>query len=669
MANEFIIKNGFISKGNSSVEGVFSASTLILNNITSGTSSASLFINSSGQIITGTTGTGGGGVFSGGTVSGTTTFTNGLSANTISATTIGNSGDCVDDLYVSTIHSCSPLNINPLDEGNVYFGSTSGVTIDVTNSRLGVGTTNPQTPLEVKGTNGVFSYDPTSSGGRIQVSGSTGLPRIVMTIPSYLTNLTTGISVGIRSWDDLVFSGYGKVGDSFLYVGQSSNGLNVINDQGISSEDYVRFYAGQDASSGNTPDLHIQGNGATRGFVGIGTDSPSERLDVSGKAKLNSGHYSFQGTFTNNIYTNQWQKVCSFGTPLSAFDYGAFVIKVDVGGNTTNLNTSADVNISYKEQSGSWFVYTNIINYGRTPLTTDNFDILLNISAETITVYHKFTQDYDTPTYTYVGFTPPGLVNYGTVVGPSLSGEISDSWTEKYITNGLTSAVNTGNLGVGTTSPSQKLHVSGNALINGGLTANTISATSLNVNGVNITGDTFVTGLTFNNGNYDLTIGRNDGVLFTESLSILSSDFTVTGGTYDIFTGTATFTNNTGGTFNVSGFLVGYTDLYVTGATYNNNNNTFTFTNSSGGTFNVSFDTVTGLTSTGLIKSSVLSATTYQNLPINLSDLGFVVTPVAQVINYNITLPENSNVTYPSPLIMGVGYALTVPVTTTLTII
>ena len=40
------------------------------------------------------------------------------------------SGTCITDLHVSNIHSCSPLNINPLDEGNVYFGSASGITLD-----------------------------------------------------------------------------------------------------------------------------------------------------------------------------------------------------------------------------------------------------------------------------------------------------------------------------------------------------------------------------------------------------------------------------------------------------------------------------------------------------------------------------------------------------------
>jgi len=95
------------------------------------------------------------------------------------------------------------------------------------------------------------------------------------------------------------------------------------------------------------------------------------------------------------------------------------------------------------------------------------------------------------------------------------------------------------------------------------------------------------------------------------------TDVFVTGGTYS--SGTAIFTNNTGGTFSVSGFSTGSgSDIFVTGATYSNN--TFTFTNNTGGTFNVLFNTVTGLTVTGNtslqgLTATTVSATTYQNLP------------------------------------------------------
>jgi hypothetical protein len=131
-------------------------------------------------------------------------------------------------------------------------------------------------------------------------------------------------------------------------------------------------------------------------------------------------------------------------------------------------------------------------------------------------------------------------------------------------------------------------------------------------------------------------------------------DIFVTGGTYDTGTSTITFRNNSGGTFNVSGitssgggiftggtvsgatiFTGGLTantisattyqnlpiDIRVTGGTYSNG--TAIFTNNTGGTFNVTGlttpftgGTVSGATIfTGGLTSTTISATTYFNLP------------------------------------------------------
>jgi hypothetical protein len=66
--------------------------------------------------------------------------------------------------------------------------------------------------------------------------------------------------------------------------------------------------------------------------------------------------------------------------------------------------------------------------------------------------------------------------------------------------------------------------------------------------------DIYVTGGTFNAGTETLTLSRNDNqtVEITGFTSGVEFDVFVTGGTYSA--GTAVFTNNTGGTFNVSGF-------------------------------------------------------------------------------------------------------------------
>jgi hypothetical protein len=110
--------------------------------------------------------------------------------------------------------------------------------------------------------------------------------------------------------------------------------------------------------------------------------------------------------------------------------------------------------------------------------------------------------------------------------------------------------------------------------ISGGVAATPLA---IDANGMVVSGstsgitDTFVSGMTFNNSTYDLTINRNDGTNFSENLSIFASDMVVTGGTYDINTGIVKFTNNSGGTFDVSGFSSGMTDSYTTTASLNGN--------------------------------------------------------------------------------------------------
>ena len=78
---------------------------------------------------------------------------------------------------------------------------------------------------------------------------------------------------------------------------------------------------------------------------------------------------------------------------------------------------------------------------------------------------------------------------------------------------------------------------------------------------------------------------------------------TLTGGTYNPSTGTITFYDNTGGSFNVTGLLTGYTDTSVTGFTYNDRN-TFTILESDGTLHTSSINVVTGMTFNGFLKSS-----------------------------------------------------------------
>lgn len=129
--------------------------------------------------------------------------------------------------------------------------------------------------------------------------------------------------------------------------------------------------------------------------------------------------------------------------------------------------------------------------------------------------------------------------------------------------------------------------VTGPTIFTNGLSANTISATTylnlpsdIRVTGAtysnndftftNSTGGTFsvlfntVTGLTVN-GNLLVTGTTSSGIVSATTYQNLPTDIRVTGGTYS--NGSTTFTNNTGGTFTITGFTTPFTGGTVTGAT------------------------------------------------------------------------------------------------------
>ena len=156
------------------------------------------------------------------------------------------------------------------------------------------------------------------------------------------------------------------------------------------------------------------------------------------------------------------------------------------------------------------------------------------------------------------------------------------------------------------------------------ITFNNNSGGTFNVTGIT---DTFVSGVTFNNGNYQLTTSRNDSTNFVTDLSILSSDVKVTGGTYNINTGVVTFRNNSGGTFDVTGFTSGMTDSYTitaktsgTSIQFDNNLNGANFYSVnltpiiSGKTDVVLFDSHTGNTSNPHIVTLVQLSGVSENL-------------------------------------------------------
>ena len=174
-----------------------------------------------------------------------------------------------------------------------------------------------------------------------------------------------------------------------------------------------------------------------------------------------------------------------------------------------------------------------------------------------------------------------------------------------------------------------------------GMTFNgTVSATTYYGDGSNLTGlnATEVTGFTFNQSTYQVELDQSNDNNFTIDLSILASDMTVTGGTYNNTTGTATFTNNSGGTFQVTGFLTGFTDIYTTGATYNQSTGEATFTRNDGNSYVIS-NFYTGYT---LTSAAIEDALGY--VPISADTNTYVTGSTYNPTTKTLTLTRNDGI-------------------------
>ena len=105
-----------------------------------------------------------------------------------SAFTGNTSATCITDLHVSNIHSCSPLYINPLSEGDIYVGSANTLTVDLTNERIGIGTNFPTEKLHVSG-NTIINGDLSVTGNTI-LSATTASTLNISSTPTTDTGTT-----------------------------------------------------------------------------------------------------------------------------------------------------------------------------------------------------------------------------------------------------------------------------------------------------------------------------------------------------------------------------------------------------------------------------------------------------------------------------------------------
>ena len=441
------------------------------------------------------------------------------------------SGDCITDLYVSNLNSCSPLHIQNISSGDVLIGENGGVNV-------GIGNPNPTSKLDVIGD---LSISGTSIlNGILNVIGSTS--------PQYVT----------------LFKGVNGTGSNFaIGVGDETFGVaNDILNSGLTAYNKYNLTASE-------INLNIVGNNNVPQALSIdsnGDTTINQNLTINDKTKTTNFQMTSGATngyvLTSDVSGNAYWSVpfsgSSVDTYVTGFTYDSSnVLTISQNQGQPDLTVTLPPYIT-----GFTDYYVTGGTYSNGTLTLERQD-----SSFTISGFLTGTTDTYVTGFTYLNNNliisqndgqPDLVVNISSMTGLTIDGSFS-------ATTYLGLPIDPDN------------YITGGTYSNGTLTLDRQNG-SVSISGF-LSADTYVTGFTFNNSNYDLTISQNNGLpSLTQNLGILASDVNVTGGTYNPNNGIATFYNNAGGSFQVSGFLTGFTDIYVTSGTYNPNNGNLTLT-------------------------------------------------------------------------------------------
>jgi hypothetical protein len=543
--------------------------------------------------------------FTGGTVNGYTIFNNGLSANTFTTNSLtlngvtitgftdyvftGNtSGDCITDIFVSNINSCSPLHIQPVNTGNVLIGENGGVNV-------GIGTSTPNAKLHINNIttgNTVLFEDDTSPDPSPFVIDNGGKVGIGTTTPSEKLDVYNGF---IKTNQGVIVDGGTNNGVRFNGSGFSRFAidggfkLNAAFTEGFKFTNGVYDFFNYDQSGfGDTFQI---GNGLIKGrttgttdvYLGINVlGTPSSTLEVNGKTKttnlqVTSGSpqvgYVLTATDTNGNMT--WQAPSSGNTSVG-LNQIAF-------GNSINGNITSSSDFFRNSSNGYVGIGNNSpsskLHISTSGLTGTSYSVLKIENKGDGTNYLDASIILSSGLFSNPSFDTARL--YTTFDGTSIGDGRFTIQTPNESTYLFEDAFTVKNkrVGIGTNFPSERLEISGKT-----------KTTTLQV-----------------------TTNPTPGYVLTSDASgnaTWQPQNTFTGGTIN---GPTNFTGGlSANTLVVNGVIItGFTDTntFVTGFTYDNNNKFVISQNNGQPDLPVYINTMSGLTVNGNVTATTLNAT------------------------------------------------------------
>jgi len=581
------------------------------------TTGTATFVNSTGGTFqvtgftTGSTSTASGNYLplSGGTVTGNTIFQSGLTANTISATTISGGTFYGDGSQLTGIIASAQFTGGTVNGPTNFISGLTANTISAT--------TYQNLPKDVFVTGGTYSAAASTlifknnTGGTFNVSGITSNATFTGGTVSGATNFTGGLSANTIS-----ATTYYNVSSSFQYEihvsqvdGSNTTGNGTLLNPVASITKALTLVDSQRKTIVVHPGTYTENPSITTQYtvlttfeiiggntVILGTVSATTGCTISGLKMTNLTITAPTGPGNVNILNCD---ITGTLTKSSTADY-TLIRFCDIG--TTNITGGGGGTVAIFGGNPN-FITVN--NAGARVLVKNAVTVAPVLSAGSLTFADCviLSTSATTNAFTTAAGTFTTLANSQIVI-PTFQNVARISLGGFYsILNCVYDRTNSSLTGISTNSIVYSQFMNADKFITQGGTLSQYvmgdGSLSNGFTGGTVSGSTnFISGLTAN-------------TISATTYQNLPKDIFVTGGTYSAAASTLIFTNNTGGTFNVSG---------ITSST--------TFT---GGTVSGATSFISGLT------ANTISATTYFNLPVTADTFvtGFTLS------SNTITLTQN----------------------------